>query len=195
MFIPMAMRSKLQGQYVENGPVGPDRLAGNFRIQCKNGGTYCTLVPYFWPDFKLGYSLKFRPYALLYMVGTFNLDSWGGQWSGVRRRKPQGPKPEKWWPLCLNWDDSPWSPNTPNTPNSVRPRAYIYNTMWFLLTYHTYYANMIIYIYIHIIYIYIHVDYTGLTQQIKFCANKSGFESHVLKLSPHALRFVEYIYI
>ena len=72
---------------------------------------------------------------------------------------------------------------------------YIYNTMWFLLTYHTYYANMIIYIYIHIIYIYIHVDYTGLTQQIKFCANKSGFESHVLKLSPHALRFVEYIYI
>ena len=47
------------------------------------------------------------------------------------------------------------------------------------------------------IYIYIYnnnVDYTGLTQQIKFCANKSGFESHVLKLSPHALRF-KYIYI
>ena len=45
-------------------------------------------------------------------------------------------------------------------------------------------------------YIYIHnnVDYTGLTQQIKFCANRSGFESHVLKLIPHALRFVEYIY-
>ena len=44
------------------------------------------------------------------------------------------------------------------------------------------------------IYMYIYnnnVDYTGLTQQIKFCANKSGFESHVLKLSPHALRFVE----
>ena len=46
-------------------------------------------------------------------------------------------------------------------------------------------------------YIYIHnnVDYTGLTQQIKFCAKRSGFESHVLKLIPHALRFVEYIYI